>query len=420
MNFRSNRVTVPRDLAAVTTYDPLRETAPADVELKPDAADRIWRAVEAMYRSGLHPGIGLTIRRHGKVILDRAIGHARGNAPGEDDAPKMLLTPQTPVCLFSASKAISAMLVHKLAEQGKLSLDGRVADYLPEYGNNGKERTTLRQLLAHRAGIPEVPLKNVDPTALNDFDMIVRLLCAAKPNAAHGRQQSYHAVTAGYIAGAVAQRVSGRSLPELLRTELAEPLGCEYLRYGLAPEQQPQAALNAFTGPSLPAPLAYIAKRALYVDFEELAVMTNDPRFMESVVPAANIYSTAEESCRFYQMLLDGGLWEGQRLFKPETIAEAVRPAGPIQIDRTLMAPVRFSPAFVLGEWPFGLYGADCRHAFGHLGFLNIICWADPDRDISVSLLNTGKTVAPDSISTLVRLMWTISKACPRVRGSKH
>ncbi|WP_162932477.1 serine hydrolase domain-containing protein [Solimonas sp. K1W22B-7] len=416
MLFRQNRVAVPRDLASVTSYDPARETDPADVGLKPDAARRIWSAVEAMYGSGLHPGVSITVRRHGRVILDRAIGHARGNAPGEQ-GEKQLLTPQTPVCLFSASKAISAMLIHKLAEQGKLQLDARVADYLPEYGNNGKEKTTLRQLLAHRAGIPEVPLKNVDPTVLNDFDTIVRLLCASKPNAAHGRQQSYHAVTAGYIAGAVAQRVSGRSLPELLRTELAEPLGCEYFRYGLAPEQQPRGALNAFTGPSLPAPVAMIAKRALYVDFEELAVLTNDPHFMESVVPAANIYSTAEESCRFYQMLLDGGVWQGRRIFKPETIAEAVRPAGPIQIDRTLLAPVRFSPAFVLGEWPFGLYGSNCPKAFGHLGFLNIICWADPDRDISVSLLNTGKTVAPDSLLTVARVLGAISRNCPRVKG---
>ncbi len=415
MLFRQNRVAVPRDLSTVTSYDPAAETDPLDVGLKRDASERIWSSVEAMYRSGLHPGVSLTVRRGGRVILDRAIGHARGAAPGVG-GEKLALTPQTPVCLFSASKAISAMLIHKLAEQGKLELDGRVADYLPEYGNNGKESTTLRQLLAHRAGIPDVPLKNVDATLLNDFDMIVKLLCASKPNAAHGRQQSYHAVTAGYIAGAVAQRVSGRSLQELLRTEIAEPLGCKYLRYGLAPEDQGKAALNAFTGPDLPAPLAYVARRALYLDFDEVAVLTNDQRFMESVVPAANIYATADDAGRFYQMLLDGGIWEGKRVFRSQTIAEAVRPAGPIQIDRTLLAPVRFSPAFVLGEKPFGLYGANCPNAFGHLGFLNIICWADPDRDISVSLLNTGKTVAPDSLLTVARVLGSISRNCPRVR----
>lgn len=416
MFLRSNRVAVPRDLASVTTFDPRRETAPADVGLKANATERIWKSVEAMYRSGLHPGVALTVRRHGKVILDRAIGHARGNAPGEDGHEKLLLTPDTPVCLFSASKAISAMLIHKLAEQGKLSLDDRVAEHLPEYGNHGKEQTTLRQLLAHRGGIPEIPLKNVDPTLLNDFDIVVRLLCAARPNAAHGQQQSYHAVTAGYIAGEVARRVSGRSLPELLRTEIAEPLGCTYFRYGLAPKQRATAALNAFTGPRLPAPLAYVARRALYVDFDELATMSNDERFMDAVVPAANIYSTADESCRFYQMLLDGGVWKGRQVFQPETIADAVRPAGPIQLDRTLLVPVRFSPAFVLGERPLGLYGANCPQAFGHLGFLNIVCWADPDRDISVALLNTGKTIAPDSLLGLARVIAAIGRACPRVR----
>ena len=154
MFLRSNRVAIPRDLASVTTFDPRRETAPTDVGLKANATERIWKAVEAMYRSGLHPGVALTVRRHGKVILDRAIGHARGNAPGEDGQDKQLLTPETPVCLFSASKALSAMLIHKLSEQGKLSLDDRVADYLPEYGNHGKEQTTLRQLLTMQAGFP--------------------------------------------------------------------------------------------------------------------------------------------------------------------------------------------------------------------------------------------------------------------------
>lgn len=419
MLFRQNRVAIPRDLAAVTTFDPRRETPPADVGLRPDAASRIWAAVEAMYRSGLHPGISLTVRRKGRVILDRAIGHARGNAPGETGEPQLLMTPDTPVCLFSASKAISAMLAHKLVEQGKLKLDERVTEYLPEYGNNGKEQTTLRQLLAHRAGIPRLPLTEVDPSILSDFDTIVRLLCAAKPHAAHGQQQSYHAVTAGYIVGEIVRRVSGRSLPEVLRTELADPLGCTYFRYGLAPEQRPTSALNAFTGPALPGPLKAVARRALYVNFEDLAGLANEPGFMSSVSPAANIYTTADESCRFYQMLLDGGVWEGRQIFQPETVAEAVRPAGPIQIDRTLLAPVRFSPAFVLGEWPFGLYGGNCRHAFGHLGFISIVCWADPDRDLSVALLNTGKSVAPDSIATLARVMWAISSNCPRLQGSK-
>lgn len=413
-----NLIQVSRDLAAVTSFDPRRETRSQDVDLIPEAAQKIWRSVEALYRSGLHPGIALTVRRRGRVILDRAIGHARGNGPEDVDQPQVPLRPDTPICLFSASKAITAMLAHKLVEQGKLRLDERVAAYIPEYGVNGKGKTTLRHLLSHRAGIPTLPVKNIDPSLLQNWDEVIRLLCAARSSSADGQQQSYHAVTAGYVVGEVIRRVSGRSLPDVLRETLAEPLGCTHFTYGASPAVRGQLALNYSTGPRLVFPLSLVARRALGVPFEELAPIANTPEFLSAVVPAANIITTADESCRFYQMLLNGGELDGRRMFQPETVAEAIKPASKIELDRTLLVPARFSAAFVLGEKPFGLYGGNCPNAFGHLGFINIICWADPDRDISVALLNTGKSMAPMSIPGLGRVLWAISRYCPRLQRS--
>lgn len=415
-----NTIDVPRDLESVTTYDPRRECRPQDVELSPHAADKIWSAVESMYRSGLHPGIQLTLRRRGRVVLDRAIGHARGNGPGESGHARQLLTPQTPICLFSSSKAITAMLAHKLVEQKKLKLDDRVADFIPEYAAQGKGQTTLRELLAHRAGIPSLPVKDVDPSLLTQWDTVIRLLCAAKPSAGLGQQQSYHAATAGYIVGELVQRVSGKPLSLFLREELAEPLGARHLTYGLPQYERASAALNYSTGPKAGFPLNLVAKRALGVDFELLGPIANEPDFLSAVVPAANIHSTADESCRFYEMLLRGGELDGRRMFNPETVAAAVHPVSKIQIDRTLLVPIRFSPGFILGERPFGLYGGNCPNAFGHLGFINIVCWADPDRDISVALLNTGKSMAPESIPQLGKVLWAIGHHCKPLKGPRR
>jgi CubicO group peptidase (beta-lactamase class C family) len=412
---QKNLIRVPRDLASVTTYDPRRETAARDVGLHPDAVQKIWRAVEAQYRTGLHPGIALCIRRHGRVILNRAIGHARGNGPGDDHIPQTLLRPETPICLFSASKSLTAMLAHKLVERKKVRLDDRVADYIPEYAAHGKGATTLRHLLSHRAGIPKLPIKQVDPATFKNWDWIIQQLCAARPSSADGQQQSYHAVTAGYVVGELVRRASGRPLKDFMRETLAEPLGCTYLGYGLEPEHRDALALNYSTGPNLVFPLSLVAKRALGLNFEELGPIANTDEFLSAVVPAANIHSTADESCRFYEMLLNGGEFEGRRVFQPETVAEAVRPVSTVQLDRTLLVPIRFSPAFVLGEKPFGLYGGKCPNAFGHLGFINIVCWADPDRDISVALLNTGKSMAPMSIPSLGRVLWSVSRYCPPV-----
>lgn len=415
-----NLIDVPRDLASVTAYDPQRECRPEDVDLTAAGVHKIWRAVEAMYRSGLHPGIQLTIRRRGRVVLDRAIGHARGNGPGERDLHKLPLTPDTPICLFSASKSITAMLAHKMIEQGKLRLDDRVADYIPEYAVQGKGETTLRQLLAHRAGIPSLPVRDVDPSLLTDWNTVIRLLCASKPSSSLGQQQSYHAVTAGYIVGELVRRVSGRPLTQVLREELAEPLGCRHFTYGMPPQDRELQALNYSTGPKLVFPLNLVAKRALGVNFELLGPVANEDAFLSSVIPAANIHTTADESCRFYEMLLRGGEFEGRRVFNPDTVAEAVRPVGRIQIDRTLLVPIRFSPGFILGERPFGLYGGNCPRAFGHLGFINIVCWADPDRDMSVALLNTGKSMAPESIPSLGRVLWAIGYYCKPIKDGRR
>lgn len=168
--------------------------------------------------------------------MHRAIGHACGNEPRADGRHRIPATPQTPICLFSASKAITALLVHKLSEEGSLSLDERVGPYIPEYGQRGKDRTTVRPLLAHRAGIPTVPMAQGDYRVIYEWDAVIGTLCAAKPFEATGERQAYHAITGGFILGALVRRVAGIDLNDALRQWIAEPLGCRHLTYGLPPE----------------------------------------------------------------------------------------------------------------------------------------------------------------------------------------
>src|SRR5438132_2755772 len=102
--------------------------------------DRIWRAGVDLYRSGVHPALQLCVRRRGEVVLDRAIGHARGNGPQDPpDADAVLVTPETPFCVYSASKAVTAMVVHLLHERGVLSIEDPVAKHIPEFAAHGKE-----------------------------------------------------------------------------------------------------------------------------------------------------------------------------------------------------------------------------------------------------------------------------------------
>ena len=98
------------------------------------------------------------MRRRGRVALDRSIGHVVGNAPGDPaDAHRVVATPATLFNLFSASKMVTAMLVHLCDQRGLVHLDDPVAHYIPEFGAHGKHRITLRHVLSHRAGIPHIP-----------------------------------------------------------------------------------------------------------------------------------------------------------------------------------------------------------------------------------------------------------------------
>ncbi|MBI2384272.1 MAG: beta-lactamase family protein [Gammaproteobacteria bacterium] len=411
----NNLVAVPRDLREITRIDRAAECDPRDVGLAGAAVERIWTAVEQLYQVGVHPAITLVLRRHGKVVLKRAIGCLRGNAPGER-GPLVPLSPDTPICLFSASKAIAALLVHKLAEQGKLRLDDRVVEHIPEFAPHGKDRVTIRQLLAHRAGIPTLPVKHPDPSLLHHWDALVHLLCLAPPFDPRFEKQAYHALTSGFIIGELVRRASGRELRDVLREWIAQPLGLRYLTFGLPPEQRALAPHHHCTGPKPFWPISTYAQRIIGVPFERAVTASNEEGYLSSVVPAGNIFASADDVSRVFQMLLDGGAYEGTRILSADTVAEAVRPVGKIQYDGMLMIPMRFSAGFMLGENPFGLFGPKSHAAYGHLGFVSVLCWADPQRDISVALLNTGKSMAPAGMLRLARVLGAISRACPPVR----
>jgi CubicO group peptidase (beta-lactamase class C family) len=155
---------------------------------------------ELLYKTGASPAITLCIRRKGQIILNRAIGHARWKWPRRyiRYTPKVLATPDTRVCLFSASKVVTAMLVHLLDEMGEIDLLDPISHYIPEYGVNGKKDATIYHLLAHRGGVPSLP-KGTDPSLLFNPNAALDLLYKAKPIAPSGHRAAYHALTAGYI-----------------------------------------------------------------------------------------------------------------------------------------------------------------------------------------------------------------------------
>lgn len=227
-------------------------------------------------------------------------------------------------------------------------------------------------------------------------------------------------MTAGYILGELVERVTGQDIRQFLHENIEKPMEMDFFNYGLKAEYRAQAALNYPTGihPKLGTDL-YL-NRVLGGGLKLAVDVTNDPRFMDTVCPAGNIYTSAEQANRFFEMLLNGGLYKDKKIMSPETVFRATLPTSNTSIDCNLLAPMRYALGPMLGSNPVGIFGPHTGQAFGHLGFSNIFCWADPQRDISVSFLNTGKSVVGTHLPALAKVLYQISTQCPKIPKEKR
>jgi len=386
------RAKIPKDLDSVTTIG--TEADPADVGMTDDGVERIWKATTNLYRSGVHPAIALCVRRDGAVVLDRAIGHAKGNGPQDTaDTAKVLATPDTPFCIFSATKGTTATLIHLLDERGVLHIGDPVAEYLPEFARNDKAGITIGHVLSHRSGIPNAPKEALDLDLVNDWEGQREFMYNSKPMSRAGKRQAYHAVSGGAVLGEVVREVTGKSIRDVLAAEILDPLGFRWMNYGVAEQDVDKVGFNYPTGPPPVPPLSTFLTRALGVHPDEATRMANDPRFLTAVLPAANGVSTANELSRFYEMLRRDGELDGVRVLEPRTIHRALVPQSHLEVDLSLGLPIGFSYGYMLGGRVLSLFGPNTTQAFGHLGWINIIGWADPERGLSVGLITTGKSV---------------------------
>jgi CubicO group peptidase (beta-lactamase class C family) len=407
------RIDVPRDLEAVTTIGD--EDAGAGA-MPADAVERIWDAAVNLYRSGVHPAVQVCVRREGHVVLDRAIGHARGNGPGEgEEVEKVAATPGTPFCIYSGSKAVTAFVVHLLAEQGFLDIDLPVAEYIPEYDCHGKGEITIGHVLAHRAGVPNLPRDAMDLENIGDREYLCKVLCDARPFAKPGRMLAYHAVSGGFILGEVVHRATGKDIRQVLAEEILDPLGFRWTNYGVAEDDLDQVAKDYATGPPLLPPFSLLIARALGRPLEQVVEIAQDPRFLTGIAPAANVVTTANEISRFFEIFRVGGELDGVRVMNPETIEHALTEQSHLEIDLSLGFPTRFSYGLMLGAQLLSLYGRDTQHAFGHLGFTNILGWADRERGTSSAILTNGKPALYPEITRFYGLASRITSEAPKL-----
>lgn len=363
----------------VSRFVSVGEEATGDIDLEP-----VWDAVVQLYRQGLHPAIALAVVHRGRLVLDRTIGHL------EVDGDR-LATPDSLFNLFSASKILTATLVHALIERGLLRLDERLVETMPGMDKYGKSSIRLRHLLQHTAGIPDMP-GHLDPlVSLTDVGSVLEDLFAVPSVSPPGAVVAYHPISSWVLLGEIVRRRTGHNLQHWARQLVLDPLGFETLNYGVPLDRIPDVAMHHYTGLTDVPLMASIFKRTVGLTPEQAVEVSNDPRFLQAVLPSANVIGTPRETARFLQLLLHGGTLDGVRVLKSSTVRRMLDWETKRGMDGTFGFPIRYGLGLMKGARMFSLFGPQTRNAFGHLGFSNVLVYADPDRDLSVAFLNTGK-----------------------------
>ncbi len=340
-------------------------------------------------------GAAFCVYHKGEKVVD-LWGGVRNKATGEP------WERDTKALVYSATKGLAAMTLAVAHSRGWLSYDERVSTYWPEFAQKGKERITVRQLLAHQAGLfaLDVPL---DKSLVADLDRLAVVLARQRPAWKPGTRQGYHAVTLGFYESELLRRIDPkhRSLGQFFQEEIATPLRLDF--YIRLPESIPDSKLAPLVDPSLfemlfgfpfrMAPAVWNPRskirRALLGSELAHDKQCIYPRNLE--IPAGGGVGTARALAHAYSVFATGGKELGLR---PDTLQELTAPAVPAKhgfYDECMKGEAQFSLGFMRPGRGFS-FGSPS--SFGHLGAGGSCGFADPDAQVGYGYIPNRKSVA--------------------------
>ncbi len=345
---------------------PLPTGRPEDLDIDPARLRRAHELLQRWVETDQLPAAALCVGHNGRAVAPRFFGRQRpeaGAAPLREDALFLVA---------SITKPVTASAVLLLAERGQLSLQDRVADFVPEFARNGKQETRLIHLLTHTSGLPDMVPDNLGlRRAHRPLSAWVEHTCRLAPAFRPGTAVNYQSMGFAILAEVVHQ-VSGQLLPEFLRRELFTPLGMEDTSLGWDPARRER-----------------IAAVRVPPEQEGADWGWNSPYWLGLGVPWGGLITSPGDLARFCLLLLGGA----PRVLSPATVRAmtsnqlATLPEVP-EVER------RCRP-WGLGwrlNWPgepasFGdLLGP---RTFGHWGATGTLCWIDPDARAFCVLLTT-------------------------------
>jgi CubicO group peptidase (beta-lactamase class C family) len=330
------------------------------------------------------------VYHRGEKVVDLwgGVRHKSTGEPWEED---------TMVLVCSTTKGLAAMTLAVAHSRGWLDYEERVCTYWPEFAQHGKGTITVRQLLAHQAGLFALDVP-VERSLVADLDRLAVVLARQKPAWEPGTRQAYHAITLGFYESELLRRIDPRhrSLGQFFQDEIAAPLGLDF--YIRLPESIPDSRLATLAKPSRTAMLRGFPIRFVLAAFNrrsnisralagaELPVDEQRIYARNLEVPAGGGVGTARAIARAYSVFATGG-WE-LRLHQA-TLDALSAPAVPATrgfYDECMMGEAQFSLGFMKSNpsWPFGSEGS-----YGFPGSGGSLGFADPKAGVGYAYITS-------------------------------
>jgi CubicO group peptidase (beta-lactamase class C family) len=332
-----------------------------------DVQKQVQESIDQLVESGAERGVQVAVYQNGEPVVDAVAGVA-------DPATGRPVTADTPFYNFSIGKGVTSTLTHVLAERGLFGYDTPVVDLWPEFGARGKHAVTVRHVLTHTAGVPGLPL-DTTPEDLCDWERMCATIADAELWWEPGTKVGYHSYTFGYILGEIARRATGKPVSQVLRDEVAAPLGVAgELYFGMpASEHARLARLEDAEGSaemmsSMPADLPMFKAGPLTVF--PTAELGNRTDILAADIPAGG-KTSARAIARMYAALV--GEADGVRLISPERLRQATAVAA-TGVDEVFGMPSSWALGYSVGllgstaqDTPtvFGMGGAGGSFAYG-------------------------------------------------------
>jgi CubicO group peptidase (beta-lactamase class C family) len=362
------------------TFEAGGRPTPVNGMLEPQF-EAVLEAFQENYRNEDEVGSAVSVVVDGRTVIDLWGGW-------RDGARQREWQRDTLVCMMSVSKGITGMAFNILVNRGWVDVNAPVARYWPEFAQNGKESLPVRYVLDHRAGLPVVT-ERMWPGAIFDHHATCEALARQAPLWEPGTVAAYHIHTQGFLLGEIIRRVTGKTVGQFIRDELARPLRADFILGSMSEHDQARVAQVM---PNMEARLfaakeveqdTLRSKAFVQNPAEPWPVTLNSRIWREAEIASGNGHGNARGVARIYAAFARGGELDGVRLSSPASIEAMITEQHNIT---ELMQDRPYHQALgILLNTPEAVYMGPNPRAFGHHGIGGSIGFGDPDARIGFS-----------------------------------